>query len=253
MSQRINESELLNKVARLKEKLAEHQQLSEVNWGALGTGAMNAVRGAGSAVTNALSTTGGKLAAGAALGAGALAAGQKLAGGGAAAPAGTTTAKSDPAVLKQQQDLIAKGAKIKADGIMGPATQAAMKQFAAPAAATSVDAAKAAGAAMNAPAAPVAAPAAPVAAPAAPVAAPADATAEKRTPAEIAASKDLLSANNAGDINAGLTPDDPRWQGPKPTVAAPAPAPAEAPPMTAESVTFKSDEFSRLVSLINYR
>jgi peptidoglycan hydrolase-like protein with peptidoglycan-binding domain len=40
-------------------------------------------------------------------------------------------AKSDPAVLKQQQDLIAKGAKIKADGIMGPATQAAIKQFAA--------------------------------------------------------------------------------------------------------------------------
>jgi peptidoglycan hydrolase-like protein with peptidoglycan-binding domain len=40
-------------------------------------------------------------------------------------------AKSNPAVLKQQQDLIAKGAKIKADGIMGPATQAAIKQFAA--------------------------------------------------------------------------------------------------------------------------
>jgi hypothetical protein len=38
-------------------------------------------------------------------------------------------AKSDPAVLKIQQDLIAKGAKIKADGIMGPQTQAAMKQF----------------------------------------------------------------------------------------------------------------------------
>jgi len=40
-----------------------------------------------------------------------------------------TPGKSDPAVLKQQQDLIAKGAKIKADGIMGPATQAAIKQF----------------------------------------------------------------------------------------------------------------------------
>jgi hypothetical protein len=35
----------------------------------------------------------------------------------------------DPAVLKLQQDLIAKGAKIQADGIMGPQTQAAMKQF----------------------------------------------------------------------------------------------------------------------------
>lgn len=40
-------------------------------------------------------------------------------------------AKSDPAVLKLQQDLIAKGAKIKADGVMGPATQAAQKQFGA--------------------------------------------------------------------------------------------------------------------------
>jgi hypothetical protein len=58
-------------------------------------------------------------------------AGPATAGG---APAGAATkpaagAKSDPAVLKIQQDLIAKGAKIKADGVMGPATQAAMKQF----------------------------------------------------------------------------------------------------------------------------
>jgi peptidoglycan hydrolase-like protein with peptidoglycan-binding domain len=42
---------------------------------------------------------------------------------------------------------------------------------------------------------------------------------EQRTPAEIAASADLSSANNAGNINAGLTPDDPRWQGPKPPAA----------------------------------
>ena len=35
----------------------------------------------------------------------------------------------DPAVMKLQQELIAKGAKIKADGIMGPATQAAQAQF----------------------------------------------------------------------------------------------------------------------------
>ena len=54
-------------------------------------------------------------------------------------------AKSNPAVLKQQQDLIAKGAKIKADGVMGPATQAAIKQFAA-APAASRSAAPAAGA-----------------------------------------------------------------------------------------------------------
>jgi hypothetical protein len=52
----------------------------------------------------------------------------------ASAPAGQAAkpripAKADPAVQKIQQDLIAKGAKIKADGVMGPATQAAMKQF----------------------------------------------------------------------------------------------------------------------------
>ena len=35
----------------------------------------------------------------------------------------------DPKVLQLQKDLIAKGAKIQADGIMGPKTQAAMKQF----------------------------------------------------------------------------------------------------------------------------
>lgn len=38
-------------------------------------------------------------------------------------------AAKDPAVIKLQQDLIAKGAKIQADGVMGPQTQAAVKQF----------------------------------------------------------------------------------------------------------------------------
>jgi peptidoglycan hydrolase-like protein with peptidoglycan-binding domain len=37
-----------------------------------------------------------------------------------------SAAKSDPAVVKIQQDLIAKGYPIKADGIMGPKTQQAM-------------------------------------------------------------------------------------------------------------------------------
>ena len=36
---------------------------------------------------------------------------------------------SDPKVLALQQQLIAAGAKIKADGVMGPATRAAQKQF----------------------------------------------------------------------------------------------------------------------------
>jgi hypothetical protein len=48
----------------------------------------------------------------------------------AAAPAATPTpAGADPKVLALQKQLIAKGAKITADGKMGPATQAAIKQF----------------------------------------------------------------------------------------------------------------------------
>jgi hypothetical protein len=203
---KITESQLKDRVNRLKEYMAvvENEQVNEVNWGAIGTGAMNAVKGAGAAVGNALKTTGGKVAAGLGLGAGGVVAGQALtkpAGGAAPAPAGTTkpAAKSDPAVMKQQQDLIAKGAKIKADGIMGPATQAAIAQFGG----------------------------------AAPAAEP-TAGQELRTPAEIAASQDLLTANDgtganggtdqARNPNAGLTPDDPRWRGPKP----PAPATSAA-------------------------
>ena len=175
---KITESELKDRVNRLKEYMAvvENEQVNEVNWGALGTGAMNAVKGAGSAIGNALKTTGGKVAAGLGLGAGGVVAGQALtkpAGGAAAAPAGTTkpTGKS----------------------------QAAIAQFGG---------------------------AAPAAEPAA--------GQELRTPAEIAASQDLLTANDgsganggtdqARNPNAGLTPDDPRWRGPKP----PAPATSAA-------------------------
>ena len=144
---KITESELKDRVNRLKEYMAVVENDQYANEGAMnliskyGGKAVDAVKGAGSAIGNALSTTGGKIAAGMGLGAAGLAAGQAMTKpGGAAAPTGATTgAKSDPAILKQQQDLIAKGAKIKADGIMGPATQAAMKQFggqaAAPAAA----------------------------------------------------------------------------------------------------------------------
>jgi peptidoglycan hydrolase-like protein with peptidoglycan-binding domain len=55
------------------------------------------------------------------------------AAGGAAAPAagGAAKAKPDPKVMALQQELIKKGAKIKADGIMGPQTIAAQKQFGA--------------------------------------------------------------------------------------------------------------------------
>ena len=46
-----------------------------------------------------------------------------------AAPAQPVPPGGDPKVFALQQQLIAKGAKIKADGKMGPITQAAMKQF----------------------------------------------------------------------------------------------------------------------------
>jgi hypothetical protein len=102
-----------------------------------------------------------------------------------------------------QQKLIAAGAKIKADGIMGPATRAAQQQFP---------------------------------------------TVTTQTDAEKAVAADMLSANDgsttsgaaatARNPNAGLTPDDPRWQGAKPAPVAPAPvaaapAPAAAPAMQA--------------------
>lgn len=80
---------------------------------------------------------------------------------------------------------------------------------------------------------------------------------EMRTPAEIAASQDMSSANDgsttsgaapqARNTNAGLTPDDPRWQGPKPTAAAPA---APAAPAATESITFGQDpSLARIIQL----
>ena len=47
----------------------------------------------------------------------------------AASPAAPAKGKSDPKVMAMQQELIKKGAKIKADGIMGPATQNAMRTY----------------------------------------------------------------------------------------------------------------------------
>lgn len=83
----------------------------------------------------------------------------KLVGGGqqAAAKPGTTTAKPaaakpDPAVMARQKELIAAGAKIKADGINGPATQAAEQQFGGQATVMAANAKDKAAAATQAPA-----------------------------------------------------------------------------------------------------
>jgi chemotaxis protein histidine kinase CheA len=314
---KITENELLNKVSRLKEYIAvvESEQVNEVNWGALGTGAMNAVRGAGSAIANGaqkfFGSTAGKLATGAAVGAGGLAAGQALtAPGQAAAPAGTTKVpgKSDPAVKALQDKLIAAGAKIKADGIMGPATAAAQKQFPQAAAGTTPPAPPAApaagqppamtaadqedadmGAAMQANAAAAAnqaghnaavasgqpddsagldkamaaqqAPAAPAPAPA--PAAPAPMKGGYGSGTQMAqlsqmaqqglqtgqpASTDALTKQAQTALAAKTAA--PAATG-KPGEAAPAQAAAAAP--VKESVNFRSDELSRIVSLVQYR
>ena len=161
MKKMINETELRNRVNGLREYLAIVEQQNEDaqavgqaigniagTVGNYGKQAVNAVGNAAGAVGSAVSNAANTAVQGVKNFAGGVAQGaqQAYAGtpaGGAGASPAKPAAKSDPAVMKIQQDLIAKGAKIKADGIMGPATQAAQKQFAAaPAAAPAGDAAK---------------------------------------------------------------------------------------------------------------
>jgi len=219
MKKKINESELLSKISSLREHIAvieSERQTQEGVW--------DAIKGAGQKVLGAVTNNPLKTAAAgtaAVGGAAALAPGKPAA---AAAPAGTTApaagaaagGKSDPNVMALQQKLIAAGAKIKADGIMGPATRAAQQQF--PDVTTQTDAEKAAasgeGAGMVAPAAgaaaggaagaaaPAAAPATPAAAPATPAAAPAAASA---TPAAAPAG---MQAVGDDDGNTTITRPD---------------------------------------------
>ena len=274
---RIDENQLANRVAGLREKMAEiqRQQVNEVDWGGMASKAWNGL-------TGALGTTGGKIAAGGLAGAGALAAGQAMTKPGAPAAG----AKSDPAVMKQQQDLIAKGAKIKADGIMGPATQAAIKQFGGTAAAPAGATTPAAPGAPTAPTAPTAgatpAPAdaaknpvgttnaataiptgglenpanqakAPAAAPAAaPAGAPANVTAqgsEFGTDATFAKPEATPAAGQAAAPASTTAPAafDPTGKTPEEIQAARNRGEVD------ESVSFRNDELSRIVSLVQYR
>jgi len=140
---RIGETQLASKVSSLREKIAQiESQQNEGVLGAIGDAVKAGAQKVGSWMgANPVKTAG--------------AAGLAGAAGGAAAmnAAGKPAAKSDPNVIKLQQDLIAKGAKIKADGIMGPATQAAQAQFggqaAAPAGTTAPPAAPTGDAAKN--------------------------------------------------------------------------------------------------------
>jgi hypothetical protein len=214
--------------------------------------------------------------------------------------------------MKIQQDLIAKGAKIKADGIMGPATKAAQAQFAAkPAAAPTGTTAPAGDAAKNpvgttnaataiptgglenpanqAKPTPAAAPAATPAA--TPAAGAAQGMTEPDTPENDLSqfNKNAVAAPAANAASATAQPEagtkefDPTWGGTKaapdtrtgmqkvlPNFLGGKSAPVAAnqnatwdnaqqravsnpPPAVAESVNFKNDELSRIMTLIHHR
>lgn len=163
-----------------------------------------------------------------------------------AKPQAKPQAKGDPAVLKLQQDLIAKGAKIKADGIMGPATQAAQKQFGGAAAAATTAAT---------PAAPAAAPAA--AAPAAP--APgmqAVGDDEGNTTITRPDGSTMVVGPNGQQIMPGSNPNLPQNQGMLNTMSNKLQGKGEFQKPTGfipanESVGY--DEVQRLVSLVQYK
>jgi len=255
---KINESQLLDRVSKLKEYIAvvESEQQVDEFWNELGqavggiagaaTAPVRAVADAGQWVynnagqlvdkaTGAIKQAASDVAQGAQQGWNAtdpakLA--QAVTGGGTAGapatatkPAAKPAAKPDPAVMKIQQDLIARGAKIKADGVMGPATQAAMKQFpgAQPAASLGgqsfADASKAA-IAGGAPAGGV----------------------------QPGANPNISDATRqAAQAQVGTTPAPAATAMPIPN----APAPAAPKPMTAESVQY--DDLARLVSLVHHR
>jgi hypothetical protein len=160
-----------------------------------------------------------------------------------ATSASAATSSDKAAVMKLQQDLIAKGAKINADGIMGPNTAAAQKQFGgATPDANPTDARLAQGTQATPQAAPVAAPAvnptdarlaqgAQTAPQAAPVAPPAADGGPAPTPAQL---KWLGGANPADTaILARMR--------------------SAVPNAVQESVNFRSDELTRLVSLVQHR
>jgi hypothetical protein len=253
---RIDENQLAARVASLKERMAEIE-CNQQNEGAMDT-LGKYITPIGSAIKTGaqkfFGSTAGKVATGATAGAGALAAGQALtAPGQSASPTGTTkpAANSDPATKALQDKLIAAGAKIKADGIMGPATTAAMKQF------------------------PQAAAGAPVA-PAAPVTSMDDSDnvdnrefvppAVGTAPAAPAPAAPVTSMDDSDNVdNREFVPPTATAGTPPPPAVGTAPTKAQQPAKSPqgtftqqgvpanESVGFQNDELSRIISLVHHR
>lgn len=236
----ITESELAAKVSSLKEKLANEAWYNPATWGAGQTGG-------GAATGNPKIAAQGKKA------------GASQAQGASTTPVAAPAGQPDPNVKALQDKLIAAGAKIKADGIMGPATRAAQQQF--PNVTTQTDAEKAAaggeGGGMVATPADAAAAATP-----APAAAPASA-------APAAAPAPAAPAEKMADGGPPPTPEQLKWLGGAdktdpiilarmrsavPNAAAPAPAaaaPAAAPAPVAETAGY--NELQRIMSIIQHR
>ena len=233
----ITESELASKVSSLKEKLANEAWYNPATWGGSNTGG-------GAATGNPKIAAQGKKA------------GATPAQGASTTPVAAPAGQPDPNVKALQDKLIAAGAKIKADGIMGPATRAAQQQF--PNVTTQTDAEKAAAGgegggmvATPADAAAAATPAAPAPAAAPAPTAPAEKMADGGPPPTPEQLKWLGGADKTDPIilarMRSAVPNAPA----APAPAAPAAAPAATP--VAESETTGYNELQRIMSIIQHR
>lgn len=181
---------------------------------------------------------------------------QKPAPGAPAKPAAPAAGKSDPNVMALQQKLIAAGAKIKADGIMGPATRAAQAQF--PNVTTQTDAEKAVAADINSadktPATPTPAPA--PAAPAAPAGMQAVADDDGNTTITRPDGSTMVVGPDGKQIMPGSNPNLPQNKGFLNTLSNKVQGKGEFQQPTGFIPAVKEsayDELQRIVSLIHHR
>ena len=171
-------------------------------------------------------------------------------------PAAPAAGKSDPNVMALQQKLIAAGAKIKADGIMGPATRAAQAQF--PNVTTQTDAEKAVAADINSadktPATPTPAPA--PAAPAAPAGMQAVADDDGNTTITRPDGSTMVVGPDGKQIMPGSNPNLPQNKGFLNTLSNKVQGKGEFQQPTGFIPAVKEsayDELQRIVSLIHHR